>query len=262
MKRTIILFISFVICLSTYSQSISVDSIVAFYRNADIDCYKEKLYKGMKEYDCWLEDTFPKIIQSWYLKPVCLYSPSNIDIRKYDVIPFVALSFYDMENFSEKDNIYDHIIIDSTRCFSFVPIDKKGTLLGITEMYDHYTYVNFTNKEDYDYKSFRKLQKHLKRVLKTCRKNDAEALVFFQNSIISRFCYIKKGRIYFATPKPEELNEGIFRCLEKGHSDMIRVLGNRYLPEYRELYKSELDEVPYRKVRTGHTERKDLRICM
>lgn len=261
MKRTIILFISFVICLSTYSQSISVDSIVAFYRNADIDCYKEKLYKGMKEYDCWLEDTFPKIIQSWSLKPVCDYSPSNIDIRKYDVIPFVALSFYDMENFSEKDNIYDHIIIDSTRCFSFVPIDKKGTLLGITEVHDHYTYLNFTNKEDYDYKSLRKQQKHLKRILKTCRKNDAEALAFLQTSILGHFCFIRKGRIYFATPKPEELNEWVLKWLEKGYYDSVRGLGGRYLPEYRERYTNGLN-TPYRKIRTGHTEKKDLRICM
>ena len=97
--------------------------------------------------------------------------------------------------------------------------------------------------------------------MKTCRKNDAEALAFLQNSILGRFCYIKKGRIYFATPKPEELNEWVLKWLEKGYYDSVRGLGGRYLPEYRERYTNGLN-TPYRKIRTGHTERKDLRICM
>lgn len=249
------------VSLTVHSQSIPLDSVVAFYRNADIGSYKEKLYKGMKEYDCWLEDTFPKITQSWGIRP-CLYSPSKIDIREHDAIHFVALNYYNMEYYDEKDNIYDHIILDSTKCLLFVPLDAKGKLLGITEAGDHYTYKSFTNKDDIDYQFMRQFYKHLKTVLKTSRKYNAEALVALQ-TIGSKYHdigFVKDGHIYFCWPDPVELNEVVQQDLKDGKYDLIRNRDIILLPEYRESIINGGEGLT-RKTRAGHSEEIDLRTC-
>lgn len=261
MKQIILFILTLTISLPVHSQSISVDSIVAFYRNANIDCYKENLYKGMKEYDCWLEDTFPKITQSWGIR-TCFYSPSKIDIRKHKVIHFVALNYYNMEYFDEKDNIYDHIIVDSTKCLLFVPLSENGKLLGITEMGDHYTYKNFTNKDDIDYHFMRQFYKHLKSVLKTYRKYKAEALIALQTigTKYNDIGFVKNGKIYFCWPNPVELNEAVQQDLKKGKFDLIRKRDIILLPEYRENVMTGCEGIT-RKTRTGHSEKKYLRIC-
>ena len=261
MKHFYLFIMTLITSLTVHSQSIPIDSIVAFYRNADIDCYKEKVYKGMKEYDCWLEDTFPKITQSWGIRS-CFYSPSKIDIREHDVIHFVVLN-YNMEYYDEKDNIYDHIILDSTKCLLFVPLDAKGKLLGITELDDHYTYKSFTNRDDIDYQFIRQFYKHLKSILKTSRKYKAEALVALQTigSKYNDIGFVKDGRIYFCWPEPVELHGVVQQDLKDGKYDLIRKRDIKIMPEYRESIINRFEGAT-RKTRTGHSEKKDLRICI
>ena len=262
MKRTCLFIMALTISLTAHSQAISVDSIVAFYRNADIDCYKEKLYKGMKEYDKWLEDTFPKLVQKWDLLPNPFYSPSGIDIREYDVIHFVVLNYYNMENYSEKDNIYDHIIMDSTRCLLLVPLDDMRKPMGITEFGERYTYISFTNKDDVNYRCMRKYKKYLKSFLKTARKHNAQALVALQTigSKYDDIGFVKNDRIYFCWPDPVELNKVVQQDLKDGLYELIRGRDHIVLPEYREDITNGCVG-PTRKTKTGHTEKRNLRIC-
>jgi hypothetical protein len=249
--------------MSVDGQNISVDSIVLFYRNADTGCYKEKLYKGMKEYDSWLVDTFPQHAKLWngsMLTP--MFSPSNIDIREYDDIHFVALNYYDMANYSEKDNIYDHIILDSTRCFLFVPLDHKGKPMGITEMVDHYTYDSFTDKGNIDHRFLRHFYKHLKSVLKISKKQNAEALVALLTigSKYNDIGFVKDGRIFFCWPNPVDINEVVQQDLKEGKCELIRGRDHIILPEYRDQISNEcVDSI--KKLKTGRTKEAKLRIC-
>jgi len=253
MKQIVLVLIALAISQFAYCQRLSVDSIVDFYRNADVDCYKEELYRGMKEYDCWLEDTLPKISPF-----VPFYSPAKIDIRKHDVIRFVALNYYDMANYSEKDNIYDHIIMDSTRCFIFIPLDEKGKPMGITEMYDRFTYDTFINKDDINYMFKPKFFRYLNKYRKTVKEIHAEALIALRTTYGCKFGFIKDGFIYYCWPKPIELNRAIQKKLKNGESDFVHKLDIMILPEYREEMTS---GGLVRKVKTGHTDKKDLRIC-
>jgi len=93
MKQVVIIILLLGTSLNGFSQPVSVDSIVAFYKNANIECYKEIINNGMKSFDKWLTDTFPKTTMLH-----SSYSPSDIDLREHNAIPIVALKYYNMDN--------------------------------------------------------------------------------------------------------------------------------------------------------------------
>ena len=92
----------------------------------------------------------------------------------------LILKYYNMINISENDDIYDHLIIDSTKCIILVPYDEKNKPLGITDVLgETYSYFSFRNKEDMHY--YGDKAKHVKKYLKMCRKVVPDALVFIDN---------------------------------------------------------------------------------
>lgn len=252
MKRGVIIPILLAHCFFVLSQSIPVDSIVEFYRSSDINCYKERINKGMQDFNRWLQDTLPSLTS---FAP--LYSPSDIDIRHHDAIHFVSLNFYNMSEYDGKDNIYNHIIIDSTRCVVLAPVDKKGKLLGITDIGECYSYISFTNKNDINYRIG---YKSLKTFLKRSKKYNPDALVWFSTPYEKyKRGFVKNGRIYFLNPNPTDID--LFMRQElSAYSDAkhIKTLDLIHFPRYRESFNS-IDSTIEKK--TGNTSSHEIRLC-
>ncbi len=254
----IIILLLFGASLNGFSQPVSVDSIIAFYKDADIECYKEIINNGMKSFDKWLADTFPKntILHS-------SYSVSDIDLREHNAIPIVALKYYNMDNISEYDDIYEHLIIDSTKCMILVPYDEENKPLGITDILgETYSYLSFRNKEDMHY--YGDKAKHVKKYLKMCRKVVPDALVFIDN-LYAKFGYVKDGKIMLVKYKqrrPIELNEFVKEiCKHPESLDLFRKSDQIYLPESERERCDSKDAVKNSYRLTGKTPKEKIRIC-
>ena len=258
MKQVVIIILLLGASLNGFSQPVSIDSIIAFYKNADIECYKEIINNGMKSFDKWLADTFPKttILHS-------SYSPSDIDLREHNAIPIVALKYYNMINISENDDIYDHLIIDSTKCIILVPYDEKNKPLGITDVLgETYSYFSFRNKEDMRY--YYNTADLIKKYLKICRKVDPDALIFIDN-LYARFGYVKDGKIMLVRYKqrhPIELNEFVKEiCKHPESLDLFRKSDQIHIPESAQDMWDNKDAVKNSYRLTGKTPKEKIRIC-
>jgi hypothetical protein len=256
MKRLFAICMGFFLwsCLPVISQEISLQEVVEFYKNADIDCYKDKIQHGMESFDCWLRDTFPQMTN---FESLC--SPSDINLKEHEAIHLVRLCFYNMSNFNDTSSIYNHIIIDSLYCVMLAPVDKKGKPIGLTDVENTpYSYVNFKHTKNVTINSY---QKGLNSLLKLSRRNHAEALVYLSYaSGLMRFGYIANNKIYLCSRfnsqsfeldssfKQSVLNTkyGIF------HSDKIPV------SEYEYWNKIRKDDSSFF---TGHTPPEKIRLC-
>ena len=253
MKTVVNIIILLGASINGFSQSISVDSIVSFYKNVDIECYKDIINKGMKDFDKWLTDTFPKT--TTIKSP---YSPSDIDLREHNAIPVVALKFYNMENINENEDIYDHLIIDSTRCVILIPLDEKNKPLGITDVLgETYSYLSFRNKEDMRY--YHGWAQLVNKYLKVCRKVVPDAYVYIDD-FYTEYGYILNGKIMLVKNKqrhPIELSEFVKEIYKRsGAYDIFRQSDRISLPESeRETWVSK----GYRL--TGRTPKEKVRLC-
>ena len=257
MKRLLFFYIMVGEFFCTYSQPVSVETIVSFYRHTDIECYKEKIQEGMDRFNAWLVDTFPQ--KNELSSP---YNPSEIDIRNHKVIPIVSLKYYNMGNFDMNDNIYDHLIIDSTKCIIMIPIDKKGKPMGITDIIgETYSYLSFTNKEDM--KLYQNWDKRINKFLKTCHKVKYDALVYIDD--LGGFGYIMGGKVFlvrYNSRKVIELSQFIRSCCSYPVTfDLLRKTDYVYWSErYDEFFeKNGLSKHAYRY--TGNTPTNLIRIC-
>ena len=257
MKQVVTIIIMMLgVSFNGFSQPIPVDSIVAFYKNVDVECYKEKINRGMKDFDKWLTDTFPQL--TILHSP---YSPSDIDLREHNAIPIVALKYYNMKNISENEDIYDHLIIDSSRCVILIPLDEKNNPLGITDVIgDTYSYLSFQNKENMHY--YHAWGKLVNKYLKICRKVAPDAYVYIDD-LYPRFGYVLNGKILlvmYKQKRPIELSEFVKEIYKRpGAHDLFRK-SDRIHESEREYWNTESSKQNDHKL-TGHTPKERLRLC-
>ena len=258
MKRTIISFVFLLgVSCNSFSQAITVDSLLSFYKNINIDCYKEKIDVGMERLNKWLKDSLPTKTK-WFLEP---YTPSPIKLQEHDVIPFIALRYYNMGSFDEEESIYDHIIVDSTLSVIFVVLDEHQKAIGITDVAgEPYTYIDFTNKKDAN--SYLHWDRKVKKFLKVIRKQSVDALVYIEH-IWGWLGYIKNGRIYlllqYKRGKPVELQEYIEERMKRAR-DMVNKYDWIIWPESEIEYWNSPDS-SFRMRLTGNTPQEKIRIC-
>ena len=177
MKKILAIIFLLRISICIFSQSISVNGIVDFYKKIDIDCYKEKISEGMAHFNTWLRDSLPTKTEmpSWY-------TPTDINLQGKEVIPLVALNFYNMKSFDEKESIYNHIIIDSTLSVIFIVLDDERKPIGITDVAgDRYSYIDFTNKNDAN--AYQRWDQKVKALLRASKREEPEALVYLYKLI-------------------------------------------------------------------------------
>ena len=255
MKRllAIIFFLRMSICI--FSQPISVNGIVDFYKKIDIDCYKEKIAEGMAQFNTWLRDSLPTKTEmpSWY-------TPTDINLQGKEVIPLVALNFYNMKNFDEKESIYNHIIIDSTLSVIFIVLDDERKPIGITDVAgDRYSYIDFTNKNDAN--AYQRWDKKVKDLLRARKKEEPKALVYLYK-LIGGLGYIKNGKIHLIPPRkknPEELEEYIKMCIQIS-KEFVTGSDQIIIPETIKDFWSQ-DNTPIDVRLTGNTPPEKMRIC-
>jgi hypothetical protein len=98
MKIRFILFL-FLFSMQVYAQSV-VQTLKDFYKNAQMDCYVDKinkliLYENKILYKKWI---------SQYLE--------NFDLYKERFIPMLVIHFVNTEKYTYDNNIYDYITIN------------------------------------------------------------------------------------------------------------------------------------------------------
>ena len=219
------------ICIGGFPQSISVDTMVDFYKNIDIDCYKENIAEGMAQFNTWLRDSLPTKTEmpSWY-------TPSDINLQEREVIPLVALNFYKMKNFDSHESIYNHIIIDSTLSVVLIVLDEKRKPVGITDVAGKpYSYIDFTI--DKDVNSYQQWEKQTKEFLQICKNYNPEALIYLNHRVIRGSGYIKKDILYLhvqGEPKPLYKATGVLGFIKKGRIYIIPQ--KQKMPEELEKY--------------------------
>ena len=255
MKRILTTFFLLRISICIFSQSISVNGIVDFYKKIDIDCYKEKISEGMAHFNTWLRDSLPTKTEmpSWY-------TPTDINLQNREVIPLVALNFYNMKNFDEKESIYNHIIIDSMLSVILIVLDEERKPIGITDVAgDRYSYIDFTNKNDAN--AYQRWDKKVKEFLHVRRKEQPESLVYLYK-LIGGLGYIKNRKLYLIPPRkknPEELEEYIKMCLQIS-KEFVTGSDRIIIPETIKDFWSQ-DIIPIEVRLTGNTPPEKMRIC-
>ena len=206
------------ICTGGYPQSYSIDTIVDFYKKIDIDCYKEKISEGMAQFNTWLRDSLPTKtdLMPWY-------TPTDIHLQGKEVIPLVALNFYNMKKFDEKESIYNHIIIDSMLSVIFIVLDEEQKPIGITDVAgEPYSYIDFTNMNEMN--SFQQWEKRTKEYLQMYKVYSPDALLYLNYKVIGGFGYVKKDTLYLYVhdvPKSLYKTTGLLGFIKKSNIYVI-----------------------------------------
>lgn len=247
-------------CLCVSSQKMTVEQIRTFYQDADIDCYKEIIQQGMDAFDKWLVDTLysKTTLEIWF-------KPSNIRLQEHDTEHIVRLIPYDMESYGINDNIYDHLIIDSVYSVSLIPLDKRKQPLGITDVQEEpYSFCSFDRKNMKKDSYSIWFKKCIRKLLKTARKKNADALVQIEPLYnFTYYGYIKDRKLFMVSPrwrKPMELSiiaNGLLEISPKRLQSSGRVLR----PTDKEFWDSNgMPSVRHLR-RSGNTPKNEIRMC-
>lgn len=234
MKKKLSAILLLCCCLSVTAQKpTSVAEIKGFYQDVNLDCYRKMLQNGMDEFDRWLVDTLYKKTSIGIL-----FKPADINLAECSLEYFVPLRFFDMASFSAGDDIYEHLIIDSTLCISFIPLDKRGMPIGVTDFdLQPYSFYSFQKEKRNVYRDSRVRGKYARKFLKYAHKYESEANVQVTLGLHNFYGYINQGKIYLVTRqrRPVELSVIIHDILSFGglDLDMLRDSDRIHLPTYR-----------------------------
>jgi len=248
-------------CVSTSAQkSASVADIKTFYQKVDIECCRTLFQNGMDDFDRWLVDTLYKKTSVGIR-----FRPAEINLSECSLEYFVPLRFFDMESFSEGDDIYEHIVIDSTLCVSLIPIDKHDRPIGVTD-YDSqpYSFFSFQKEKRWFYQDSHVRSKYVRKFLKYARKYDSEAHVQVALGTSKFYGFIRNGKIFLVTKKkrPIELSAIVRQILSFDGLDarLFRHSDRLYIPIYRKKWDDYYDGRPkFRRV--GFTPDNEKRMC-
>ena len=248
-------------CVSTSAQkSASVADIKTFYQKVDIECCRTLFQNGMDDFDRWLVDTLYKKTSVGIR-----FRPAEINLSECSLEYFVPLRFFDMESFSEGDDIYEHIVIDSTLCVSLIPIDKHDRPIGVTD-YDSqpYSFFSFQKEKRWFYQDSHVRSKYVRKFLKYARKYDSEAHVQVALGTSKFYGFIRNGKIFLVTKKkrPIELSAIVRQIISFDGLDarLFRHSDRLYIPIYRKKWDDNYDGRPkFRRV--GFTPDNEKRMC-
>lgn len=235
---------------AVYGQS-KIDFFKEFYNNADTTCYMQRIQKDIDSFDAWLKDSVPLLshgMQPWY-------EPANIDLKKENKIFALAISLVNTENYRFEDNIYDYLVIDSTRTFIIVTVDNKMNVTGITDISDIGSYQDV--KSDLYYLK-KKKKKRVRELIKNINKQSPD-LIMYLDELSGTFLFIKGDKIFVYDPmkgEGQEFNEHVKEHLQ---IDFVRRL-NQVSFRYKNWLKGDYSDPSFYRL-TGNTPPDELRIC-
>lgn len=189
--RATILFLLFLLvyCNPICSQEDKVEEFRQFVEQADIEYYINKAQERMDlEFGDFSFD-FPPLEYS-----------ANFDLAQRDPLPLLIVKFTNMQEYEYGDNIYEHLVIDSTLVFAFACMDDNG---GIRNVVNTEQIVNY----DFGEKGLKRCRNAIKNMLRL------EPDLIMVNVNLD-FLYAKDGKIYFyrwRRKKSYELNELMLR---------------------------------------------------
>lgn len=248
MKTKYLILIGFGLffCNSIYSQNI-IDQLKQFYKNADMDCYINKIQKNVNDF--FILDN-----KNWGRDKYGIL-PLKIELHKEEIVPMLTIQFINTETFNFGDDIYNYITIDSCIVFTLACVDKKMNVTAIANFFDG---VNGYDDIDKNFKFkniFMKIK--FKHIIKNINKQKPELILYCHIlngwSDYNGFMYIKNGKIYVYRLYEKdiyELNDYIRKFFSL---DRIRSLNYSFIPMiYQKDESSRL---------TGHTPENEKLIC-
>jgi len=232
MKIKILIITGIFFLNNSFSQDI-VKSIMDFYNNADMICYKDNAQKRMMiEYNLFCQwDSIYRLHST----------PPDIDLHKSKTVPVLNIQFVNTVNYEFSDDIYNNISIDSVWCFSFFCVDKRNNI---------YAGVNFANPhisfwENKDLFKANKKEKHLYKKINKYKPDLILRCAMLSGGIGKKlyddgYMFIKGDKIYkymFYKGKVYELNDFFRRnsCPDNPYcylnlSNIRRFLSQTYIP--------------------------------
>lgn len=303
MKKRIFLFQIIVVLLnSVYAQENKVIELTNIYKNADYDCYTDLIQKDIDDFTTWLEDSLipkewnkmQKDISDWetmmgkrmkrkkyqrkkqewidsfmnFIRP----QPKHVDLRAEKKVFFLSISLRDMDSYQPGENIYDYIIVDSTRTFIVACLDDSLNIKGISDLddkgsfetvrewvcYHHaggsrrFDFMNKCPSEDLFFDDY------FKRLLSM----DYDVLLYWNQNLHLQYLYIKNGKIYLYRNDFEdiEFQEYINSRFVNKDDYFTNVWRRTYGIIYPTQRQREHGDFHYTR-KTGHTPDSELRIC-
>lgn len=298
MKKRIFLFQIIVVLLnSVYAQENKVIELTNIYKNADYDCYTELIQKDIDDFTSWLVDTlmpaewkreeewlsrwekslgkkarkkkYQRIKQHWFDNFSIRPRPKYVDLKKENKVFFLSICLRDLDHFQSGDNIYDHIIVDSTRTFIVACLDDSLDIIGISDLDDkgsfesarewvQFHYAGSTGHFQPDMKTDKLYHKNFFRRLLGM---ETDALLHFNHATPDEYLYIKDGKIYvykndFEDVEFQEYMEARYKILTRSEDLPLFARFYEFVhPQEREGRRGLSDR------KTGNTPKSELRIC-
>ena len=172
MKSHCIFYVLIAFCWnSVYSQS-KTEYFKEVYSSLDTACYRIKIQEDINKFDQWLKDSL-SVYNSIGMKP--LHRPSGIDLQRENKIYALAVTLTNTANYSFEDDIYDYLIIDSSRVLVSICVDDKMNVTGITDTEFPGSFIDL--KDDFYFFS-KKERKQIKEMIHNIDKDEPELILF------------------------------------------------------------------------------------
>ena len=146
-KQLLLFLLSFLLTLNgLYSQEVCshdttrVSKLKTFYKQLDFEQYTKIIQEDQEDWWVWEIDTLLPINMS--INPrhntfrTEIETGERINFQEMTNIYLLSVSFDRMDNFHRGDDIYQHLILDSTRVVVIACIDKKQNIRFITDYYE------------------------------------------------------------------------------------------------------------------------------
>lgn len=215
---------------SLYAQNV-ISNLKQFRNNADMAYYAQVAQKN-------IEECHKAQCEKWNVSRDT-NRPPLLDLSGNGAVPMLAIQFARMDNFDwETGNIYDHMIIDSLRVFTFACVDKEMNVHAFANYFDgEYAYA--------DLKSVRPDEEEsLRQVIRNINRRQPEKLLYShslrkEQEDLNGFMYVKGDSIYVYRPKENdtyELNDYVARFFDVNE---LRNLGMSSVPFIHQYYDKE-----------------------
>jgi hypothetical protein len=165
-----------------------------FYKNADWDCYLNMAQKNMEaERDSikvWWYGNYPQIFDESV--------PVSINLRQEKTIPMLVVNFSKTEMFNYENNIYDYMIIDSMRVFTFACVKNNSKVWAFANFFGgRYAYCNI----DENLKGYSNTKRNaLKNVIRGINRHSPELILYCASMAgfhdDNGFMFVKNDQIF------------------------------------------------------------------
>ena len=253
-------------------QETVVARLEGVFDNLDKDCFVRQMQKDMEGFNKWLTDTLEPLRTN---PPVLMYTPDGIPLpvvvsdmyyRKpcpLDLITVkkvfaLCVDFTSLDDYCYGDNIYDHLVVDSTKMMVAICLDKKDRVLGITDYEDRGALATWET-----FLSTGLSKRKFKNIYKNLVKRNPDFLLFCEFRGMGEIMYARNGKLFFFYPYyPKRREMPIEEDFLRKPIPFLRMhySGERY-ETIRELFKKEFYQVESPTTRIGNTPESEIRIC-